>query len=125
MKTFMWHDAGKINAGEQVGIIDELPFFGTKEMWEPRIVGMLIGDGSYGIAKTPVFSNCDNELNTYLRERTDCVTERHRITKDGKLYLETRVRGICPELRKLGIYGQTKKAKRLPNDIHSYNLTSL
>ena len=48
-----------------------------------------------------------------------------RLTKDGKLYRETRIKGICPRLRELGIYGQTKQAKRLPNHVHQYDAESL
>lgn len=42
------------------------------------------------------------------------MVERTYKTKDGKDYYEKRIRGICPELRKIGIYGQTKTSKRLP-----------
>lgn len=124
-KTYKWHEAGLIKVGEQVAVIDEIPYFGKLKMWEPRLVGMLIGDGSYGKDKTPVFSNCDNELNEYIYSRYNCVLESSRITKNNKIYKETRIRGICPRLRELGIYGQTKINKRLPDNIHMYNRESL
>ena len=126
MKSWLFHDAGKCKVGEQVGIIDSIPFFGTKQMWEPRVVGWLIGDGSYGYDKTPRLSNCDDEINNYILTHFDTADDRKpRLTKDGKLYRETRIKGICPRLRELGIYGQTKTAKRLPEHIHQYNAESL
>lgn len=125
MKSWLWHEAGLCKVGEQVGIIDEIPIFGKKQMWEPRLVGWLIGDGSYGHDKTPRLSNCDDSINTYIYDNFDCVTERQYLTKDGKTYKETRIKGICSKLRELGIYGQTKSAKRLPNDIHTYDYKSL
>ena len=126
MKAWLFHEAGKCKVGEQVGIIDRIPFFGTKKMWEPRLVGWLIGDGSYGYDKTPRLSNCDNAINEYVLTHFDTTDDRKpRLTKDGRLYRETRIKGICPKLRELGIYGQTKQAKRLPEHVHQYDAESL
>ena len=124
MKSWLFHEAGLCKVGEQVGIIDEVPIFGNKEMWEPRLVGWLIGDGSYGLEKTPRLSSYDIELNSYIDGKFDTVIERSYTTKDGKEYRETRIKGICGKLRDLGIYGQTKSAKRLPVDIYDYNYES-
>ena len=63
MKQWKWHPAEMCKVGEQIAIIDSIPFFGTKKMWEPRLIGWLIGDGSYGFNKTPRLANCDNEIN--------------------------------------------------------------
>ena len=126
MKAWLFHDAGKCKVGEQVGVIDSIPFFGKKKMWEPRVVGWLIGDGSYGFDKTPRLSNCDFEINDYIETHFDTTPDRPpRETKDGKIYKETRIKGICKNLRDLGIYGQTKTAKRLPANIHQYDAESL
>lgn len=126
MKAWLFHDAGKCKVGEQVGVIDSIPFFGTKKMWEPRVVGWLIGDGSYGFDKTPRLSNCDFEINDYIETHFDTSPDKPpRETKDGKIYKETRIKGICKNLRELGIYGQTKAAKRLPINIHQYDAESL
>jgi hypothetical protein len=106
MKAWLFHDAGKCKVGEQVGVIDSIPFFGTKKMWEPRVVGWLIGDGSYGFGKTPRLSNCDFEINDYIETHFDTSPDKPpRETKDGKIYKETRIKGICKNLRELGIYG--------------------
>ena len=126
MKSWLFHEAGKCKIGEQVGVINNIPFFGTKKMWEPRLVGWLIGDGSYGYDKTPRLSNCDDEINNYVLTHFDTSDDcKPRITRDGKLYRETRIKGICPKLRELGIYGQTKTAKRLPDHVHQYDAKSL
>ena len=126
MKQWKFHAAELCKVGEQVAIIDSIPFFGTKKMWEPRVIGWLIGDGSYGFDKTPRLANCDNEINDYIESHFDTAKDRKdRITKDGKVYKETRIKGICPRLRELGIYGQTKSNKRLPEHIHQYDAESL
>lgn len=126
MKSWFFHQAGKCSIGDQVAVIDSIPFYGNKKMWEPRLVGWLIGDGSYGYDKTPRLSNCDDEINSYVLENFNTSDDcKPRLTKDGKLYRETRIKGICPKLRELGIYGQTKKAKRLPINIQQYDAESL
>lgn len=126
MKAWLWHEAEKCKVGDQIGIINSIPFFGTKKMWEPRLVGWLIGDGSYGHDHTPRLCNCDDEINNYVETHFDTsLDSKPRYTKDGKLYKETRIKGICGKLRELGIYAQTKKNKRLPLNIHQYDAESL
>lgn len=113
----IWKNASDIKIGDQILSADKIEVFGTHEMKDPRFIGMLIGDGAYGFNKTPVFSNCDDELNNYIYENYNCVLEKEYITKDGRNYKETRIREICPMLRDIGIYGQTKANKRLPDII--------
>lgn len=126
MKAWLWHEAEKCKVGDQIGIINSIPFFGTKKMWEPRLVGWLIGDGSYGRDHTPRLCNCDDEINNYVKTHFDTSSDSEsRYTKDGKLCKETRIKGICGKLRELGIYAQTKKNKRLPLNIHQYDAESL
>jgi len=121
-KKVIFKQTKDIKIGEQIAIIDEVNIFGNKKMWEPRVVGWLIGDGSYGKDKTPVLSNCEIEINNYIENNLNTVIEKQYITKSDntKLYKETRIKDICPKLRELGIYGQTKLKKTLPLNIHSY-----
>lgn len=125
MKSWLWHRADLCKVGEQIAVIDEIPYFGRQKMWEPRLVGWLIGDGSYGKDKTPRLSNCDDFINSYVFENFDTAIERTHITKTGKTYYETRIKGICKKLRELGIYGQTKDKKTLPVNIDKYDSDSL
>lgn len=119
-RKVLFREAKYLKVGEQIAIIEEVNLFGNKIMWEPRVVGWLIGDGSYGFDKTPVLSNCDIEINNYIESNFSTVTEKSYQTKEGKIYKETRIKGICSELRKLEVYGQTKLKKTLPKNIHSY-----
>lgn len=109
-----------LKVGQNIGTVENIPIEGNNRMWNPRLVGLLIGDGSYGKDKTPILSNCDEEVNSYISNNFDCIVERERLTLDGKHYKETRIKGITKELRNLGIYGQTKNNKRLPLNVHSY-----
>lgn len=109
-----------LKVGEQIATIEDINIFGTAEMYSPRLMGLLIGDGSYGFDKTPVLSNCDEEINNYVYTNFECTEEKSYITKTNKVYKETRIKGITKELRNLGIYGQTKDKKTLPLHTHSY-----
>ena len=125
MKSWLWHRADLCKVGDQVGIIDEIPYFGKKKMWEPRLIGWLIGDGTYGYDKTPRIANCDKNIINYILGNFDTAIEKEYTTKEGKEYKEIRIKGICKQLRELGIYGQTKDKKRLPLDIHTYDRYTL
>ena len=94
--------------------------FGTDTLKDARLVGMLIGDGSYGYDNTPKYSSEDAELLNYVKDRYEWGVSAEHITKTGKIYQDIRVKNICPMLREIGIYGQTKEKKRLP-----YNYQSL
>lgn len=124
-KGLKFVEAKDLKIGDQVATLNSLDVFGDKEMWEARLIGWLIGDGTYGIDSTPKMSNCDFEINDYIETNFDCRLERFHTTKDGKLYKETCIKGICWRLRELGIYGQTKLKKRLPINIDSYSKNSI
>lgn len=109
-----------LKVGEQIAIIEEVNVFGNKEMFHPRLIGLLIGDGSYRIDGTPKMNSCDYEINEYIYSNFDCSFESGYETKDGRDYKQTRVKGITKELRELGIFGQVKDKKTLPIDVHSY-----
>lgn len=116
-KKVLFKETKDIKVGEQIVIINAVSIFGNTSIWEPRLVGMLIGDGSYGIDKTPVLSNCDEEILSYIHKKYDTVIEKQYITTLGKTYQEVRIKNITKNLRELGIYGQTKTKKRLPKAI--------
>ena len=97
-----------------VAICDKIDIWGNETLFDPYLVGLLIGDGSYGFDKTPRLSNCDDIINKYIDDNYDTVIEREYLTRSGKRYRETRIKGICNQLRNIGIYGQIKVNKRLP-----------
>lgn len=113
-------EASRLEVGNQVAIMKEYELKGKKHMWEPRLIGWLIGDGSYGIDHSPRMSSCDIEINSHLESNFDAKFLRGYLTKEGKEYKEIRLKGVCGRLRELGIYGQTKLNKRLPTDLHLY-----
>ncbi len=121
LKKVVFKEAQDIKLGDQVAVADEVNVFGNKKMWNPRLVGLLIGDGSYGKDKTPVLSNCDKEVLNYVEYNFITKLERTYLTKKDLVYKELRILNITKPLRELGIYGQTKDKKTLPVGIHSYS----
>lgn len=123
-----WKRAVDLTKKDTILIVDKINIFGSDKLFDPRLVGMLIGDGSYGFNKTPVFSNCDYELNNYVMSKYNVTIEKTYQTKLNKTYNEIRIKDICSKLRDIGIYGQTKTNKRLPinyQSLDSYNLSEL
>jgi intein/homing endonuclease len=118
-------EAEKLKVGNHVAVIDSVDLWSDEEMWQPRLVGQLVGDGNYSVDHTPTLSNCDHEIVNYVLDNFETTLKDEYLTKDGKEYKEIRIKGICKELRKLGIYGQTKKNKRLPEKLHSFSKKSV
>lgn len=124
-KSF-FKEAKDFKIGDQLFVIEEVQFWGVEEMWEPRLVGWLVGDGSYGKDSTPVLSTCDKEIYSYVKDNFDYRLEKGpRLTSELKMYQEIAIKGICKELRYLQIYGQTKLAKRLPKDLGKFSKQSI
>jgi intein/homing endonuclease len=119
-----WVEAGNLKVGNNLYVYDSYPMFGEKEMWEPRLVGWLIGDGSYGFTSHQL-SSADKEIHDYVSANFEYSITREHTTKDGRDYKELRIRGICGNLRNLGIYGQTKTYKTLPSNIYEYRKDDL
>ena len=107
-------EAGELKIGDRVCECRTINNFGTDSLFDARLVGMLIGDGSYGYNNSPKYSSEDIELLQYIKNSYDCTVFRGHITKKGNNYEELRIRNLCKRLRECGIYGQTKTKKRLP-----------
>lgn len=114
-------EAEQIKVGNSLCMINELPLTGKKEMWNPYFIGLLIGDGNYGHNRCVRFYNEDQEVWDYVDSlNLDYTITKQYVTKKDRLYRESRFRGINKYLRELGIFGQVKEHKDLPDDIHSY-----
>lgn len=112
----VFKEAKNLSIGDRVIESREVPIFGTDTLFNARLVGMLIGDGSYGVKQSPKYSSEDKELLEYIKNEYPWSLSSTHITKNGKIYEDIRVKGICPKLRDIGIYGQVKEQKRLPNN---------
>ncbi len=119
-----WKEAGNIAEGDLISVIDKLPIFGDKEVEDARLLGMLVGDGTYGNS-TPKFANCDKELWDYIDDNYSNAVYLERENKDKRIYKEAGILNFNDTLRYHGIFGQTKSDKRLPKDVHKWNKKSI
>lgn len=117
---FSFKEAGEFKMGEKIAIADTVDIFGSKKMWNPYLIGLLIGDGSYGYNQTVTLSNADQNIKDYVFSKFDCYSNLQRQTKDGRLYEEITIKYIRDELGELGIKDQTKLNKTLPKNVHQY-----
>lgn len=127
-KKVSFKETKDIKKNDQIVLINAINRFADEYIWEPRVLGLLIGDGCYGPNKTPVLSNCDEEILNYINNKFDTSIEREYKTKDNKNYKEIRIKNIVKHLKEEGIYGQTKEKKRLPKSIFKaskYNVCEL
>lgn len=108
--------ANQLKVGDRVCECRKIDVFGNNTLFDSRLVGMLIGDGSYGNNETPKYSSEDRELLEYIKGKYDTSLSATHVTKKGNIYEDIRVKGICSYLKEIGIYGQVKQAKRLPSN---------
>lgn len=117
-RIWEWIDAGDLKVGDLIAVSQSIPNFTNNTMFDPYLIGLLIGDGTYN--GTPVLTNCDEDVLSYVTNKYKCTDRKKQTpTKDGRMLRSISVLGIRNELRNIGIYGQTKLNKRLPDCIFS------
>ena len=122
--TYDFKPAGLLTPKDYVCISQFQGVFGNINLEDSRLIGLLIGDGTYNFDNSPRFANADLELLEYVKNNYDCVVTRSHITKDSRVYEELRIRKMCPKLREVGIYGQVGQCKRLPVSYQELNRQS-
>lgn len=78
--------AEDLSIGDRVIESREIPIFGTDTLFDARLIGMLIGDGSYGLRQSPKYSSEDKELLNYIKSNYDWSLSATHITKKNKIY---------------------------------------
>lgn len=118
-------EAKNLKLGDKIKIIEEIPLFGNYSPKYPRVIGWLLGDGSYGKDQVARLSNCEPEILDFIKSNFKYSVQREHRTKLGKLYQEVAILGFCKFLREEGIYGQTKLRKTFPTKIGQYSKEAL
>lgn len=126
IREFDFVDASTIKVGDHVAEIGEIPLFGNKHVKLAYLVGLLIGDGTYGKGKAPRLFTGDKCTWEYLEanhlgELITQYTDQSRYQSEFRVY---QFKGMQNVLKEHGIFGQTKKAKRLPIDLHLWDRES-
>ena len=117
--------ADEVTNDYQVAVIQSVPIFGNKNYSTARMIGLLIGDGYY--ASSMELAVADEEIAEYVRSICSYNVDKEFITKDGRQYGRYVLKNSewKPLLEEVGIWGQTKKNKRLPINIHEFDKESL
>ena len=118
-------EAKNLKLGDKIKIIEEIPLFGNYSPKYARVIGWMIGDGSYGKDQVARLSNCEPEILDFIKSNFKYSVQREHRTKLGKLYQEIAILGFCKFLREEGVYGQTKLKKTFPIKIGQYSKEAL
>lgn len=121
----IFKEAVNIKIGDSLAVIDSVDIWSNKQMFDPRLIGWLVGDGTYGKKQTPCLINADTNIINYIKDNYEYSVQHKEATKDGRTLYKMRIKNITKVLKDLGIYGQTKDEKRLPDNIHSYSKESV
>lgn len=125
LKKTTFKRAHEVKVGDQLMLIDKVNVFGTKKMWKPRFIGLMIGDGNISLNGGPNIGSCDKGVQDYIEANFEFCITKSFITKKGDLYKNYSLRKIIPHLKESGIYGLVKQNKRLPKNIGEYDKESL
>lgn len=126
IREFNFVDASTIKTGDHVAEIGEIPLFGTKHVKLAYLIGLLIGDGTYGKGKVPRLFTGDPCTWKYLEnnklgELLESHVDHTRYNSEFRAY---QFKGLQNVLREHGLFGQTKQNKRLPKDLHLWDKES-
>ena len=123
-----WITASQIKIGTRIGVPRSLPFFGTIYEPDARLLGLLIGDGSYSQNAAVHFGSYSDALWNYIINTynlNNIKYYRQFITINGKNYRAARIKELVPIVKRAGIYGQTSIHKTLPKNVLQWNKSSL
>ncbi len=125
-KKATFKEAKNIKVGDYLLQCLQMPKFGDKAMWQPRLVGLLIGDGYYG-GKSSSAELCiaEKELWDYINTIGIPYTERIKKSSEKPFFKYINFKGTQKQMRLLGLQGQSKGRKRLPANIWDYNKESV
>lgn len=125
---FDWNQAQDLTIGNYVAIAKNIPYFGKDIIKNARAIGIFIGDGSYCNNSSVRLTSCDAEIQEFIKGLYPCSVINSYTTKQGKTLEELLVKKAKYDINNLGISGQTKDKKRIPDIINScdkYSITEL
>jgi len=120
-KKAIWAEAGTIFKGEAIGVVDSVEIWGNETLFDPWLVGMMIGDGTYGEGQNARLASADDEVWDYISDKYTVKYSHKAPTKDGRTLRKGRILKLAPKLEEIGIRGQVSVHKRLPKSIFSCN----
>lgn len=120
-----WESIKNIKKGDNVGIAQELPFFGKSNLSDARLIGIMIGAGEYETSNIRL-SSCSDEIISYIESvgiKTAIV--RNEEDEQGNKRKILSLVSVESKLSACGINKQSKKEKTLPDDWDKLNKKDL
>ena len=121
-KEWTWREAHAIKPNEQIAIIERIPIFGTDKLDNARMIGMMIGDGSYDTNHGVRYYSMDIELQQFAELNGGELKSIRNYNKPFNCYI---FRGWSDRLRSIGIFNQSGINKTLPTMWWRYDRNSL
>ena len=124
-KVITFKKAEDIKVGEQLMSVRQVPIFGSDKMWNPRLLGLLLGDGYYGKGTPEVSIDSDGLYNWITSLGLQLKTDREKLQTNGRLYRRVSISKITNDLRNVDMYGQSWETKQLPINLHKCDVYSV
>lgn len=117
----MYTHTGEITTAHYLGVPEFCEGWGDTKIEDPYLVGCLLGDGTYGAKQQPGIISESDEVWDYIGSKYDYSIYYQKIGKSGKLLRKGNIKGIIPMVKKLGMRGQTKLNKKIPQAVYTCN----
>lgn len=120
-----WEQLKNIKKGDNIGVVQELPFFGKNTLSKARLIGIMIGAGDYETSNIRL-SSCDDKIISYIESqgiKTNII--RNEEDEKGNKRKIISLVDIENKLSSSGINKQSKEKKTLPKDWDKLNENSL
>ena len=127
-RNWEFHRADTLKVGNWVGKANNIDFWGDIELPQAYLVGMLIGDGTYGKGSSCRIFSADPDTWKYIEENNLGVINHCGDNRPEKYSKEVRTYRIINGMklmRSLGLVYQTHENKTLPKDIFKYTKNSI
>lgn len=128
VREWKFRRADELKVGDFVGLANNIDYWGNNHLDNAYLVGLLIGDGSYGKGASCRIISADQDTWKYLEDNNlgiinHCDDSRpEKYSKEIRTY---RVIGGMELLHQLGISYQTGKNKTLPKNIGTFDKSSV
>ena len=128
IREWKFRRADELKTGDFVGLANNIDYWGDNHLDNAYLVGLLIGDGSYGKGASCRIISADQDTWKYLEDNNlgiinHCDDSRpEKYNKEIRTY---RIIGGMELLHQLGISYQTGKNKTLPKNIGTFDKSSV
>ena len=128
IRPWEFRRADELKVGDFVGLANNIDYWGDANITDAYVVGLLIGDGSYGKGASCRLISADPDTWRYLEDNNlgvlnHCDDSRpEKYNKEVRTY---RIIGGMELLHQLGIAYQTGKDKTLPKNIGKFDKSSV